>query len=354
MLLINLLTPFVKAVMTFVCILMLASIMIWLLNPVIIPILVSLVLYVCLSPLHDWLTNLGWRADVSALAILLFILFMLLVPGALMLGVFSEQMNFWQTKASTVGVSLNQILEEVSGQLEKWQIYIEVGQLKQNVLSVLTRENNSLLASLSGVVLSISSSLLLVPFITFFLLRDLESLRNRLLQMLPNKNFELGWIIYSKVANQIQGYVRAVLIQQGVLALVSATGFWLVGFDSPLILGLTVGVLGLIPYVGPALGLIPPFYLVLAVQPINYDAMLAAVAVVAVAYVIDNLFVIPLVVAKFANLHPLVALLGIIIFGNFFGIMGMIAAIPIMAISNIIFSQLHLSFDPKKFKAVTS
>jgi len=141
------------------------------------------------------------------------------------------------------------------------------------------------------------------------------------------------------------------LIQQSILASVATIGFWMAGFPSPLILGVIAGVLGLIPYLGPALGLIPPFYLVLATQPLEFNQMLYAVLVIGVAYLVDNLFVIPFIVAKYANLHPLIALLGIIVFGNFFGILGMIAAIPLISISNIVISQLLLSFNPKKFKS---
>ena len=352
MLMARLLNPFSKAVLSFIFLVIISALMIWLLNPVIVPILVSLVLYVFLSPFHHWLTNLGWRDDLSALIILLSMMFVVTVPGSFMLSAFSEQMTLWQSKASTAGQSLNVLLSDISALLAQWQFHIEVDQLKANIMSVFSNGDRSLLQSVSNMVLSISTSLLLVPFITFFLLRDFESLRNRLLNALPNRYFELGWLIYFKVADQTEGYVRAVLIQQSILAAVATLGFWMAGFESPILLGLIAGVLGLIPYLGPALGLLPPFYLVLASQPVNYDDMYAAVAVIGFAYVIDNLFVIPLVVAKFANMHPLIALLSIIIFGNFFGILGMMAAIPLMAISNIILSQLLLSFNPQRFKAM--
>jgi len=350
--LINSMPSGMKAFLCFACVVLITSILIWLLNPVIIPVLVSLVLYVCLLPLHDWLTNLGWRRDMSAMAILLLMMFVVLVPGSLILGAFNEQALVWQSKASAAGQSLNELLGLISTQLAQWQFHMEVDQLKANILSSFSSDEGGLLNSVSNVIVNISSSLLLVPFITFFLLRDFESLRNKLLNALPNKHYELGWLIYFKVANQTQGYVRAVLIQQSILALVATIGFWISGFESPVILGVIAGVLGLIPYVGPALGLIPPFYLVLANQPVNYDAMYAAVLVIGIAYLIDNLLVIPLIVARFANLHPLVALLSIIIFGNFFGILGMIAAIPSLAIANIVYSQLLLSFNPKRFRAM--
>jgi predicted PurR-regulated permease PerM len=352
MLLNNLLNPFSKALISFIFLVLIAALLIWVLNPVIVPILVSLVLYVFLSPLHNRLTNRGWRADLSALMILLSLMFIVTVPGTIILSAFSEQVTAWQGKATIAGQSLNILLADASDLLAQWQFYIEVDQLKENIMSVFSSGDDTLLTSLSNMILSISTSLLLVPFITFFLLRDFESLRNRLLNALPNRYFELGWLIYFKVANQTEGYVRAVLIQQSILATVATVGFWIVGFESPIILGLIAGVLGLIPYLGPALGLIPPFYLVLASQPVNYDNMFAAIAVIGIAYIIDNLFTIPLIVAKFANLHPLIALLSIIIFGNFFGILGMMAAIPLMAISNIILSQFLLSFNPQRFKAM--
>ncbi len=350
--LINHFPPVAKALLSFIFVVAITSLLIWLLNPVIIPVLVSLVLYVCLLPLHDWLTNMGWRRDMSALGILFFLMFVVLVPGSFVMAEFNEQAILWQSKATVAGQSLNALLEELSNQLAQWQFHIEVDQLKANMLSSLASEDGTFLGSISSLVLSISSALILVPFITFFLLRDYESLRNKSLHALPNQYFELGWLMYFKVAKQTQGYVRAVLIQQSILAFVAALGFWVSGFESPVILGVIAGVLGLIPYVGPALGLLPPFYLVLASAPVNYDAMYSAVLVIGVAYLVDNILVIPFIVARFANLHPLVALLGIIIFGNFFGILGMIAAIPLLAISNIVFSQLSISFNPKKFSAV--
>ena len=352
MLLNKILNPLSKAIFSFVFLLIISVLLIWLLNPVIVPILVSLVLYVCLSPFHLWLKKLGWRSDLSALCILLSLIFLITVPGSLILSALSEQMTLWQSKASIAGQSLNTLLSDISILLAQWQFYIEVDQLKSNIMNVFSSGDKTLLQSVSNMIVEISTSLLLVPFITFFLLRDFDSLRNRLLNALPNRYFELGWLIYFKVADQTEGYIRAVLIQQSILATVATIGFWMAGFESPIILGIIAGVLGLIPYLGPALGLIPPFYLVLASAPLNYDSMYAAVAVIGVAYVIDNLFVIPLIVAKFANLHPLIALLSIIIFGNFFGILGMMAAIPLMAISNIMLSQLMLSFNPQKFKAM--
>ena len=63
----------------------------------------------------------------------------------------------------------------------------------------------------------------------------------------------------------------------------ASIGFWIAGFESQIILGMIAGILGLIPYLGPALGLIPPFYLVLALAPVNYDSMYAAIAVIGVA-----------------------------------------------------------------------
>jgi len=348
---INRLNPFSKSILTFALVSACSVLLIWLLNPVIVPIIVALVLYVCLSPFHDWLTYRGWKRGQSALFILVFLMFVMFVPGTYLLSILSEQMSLWQSKASVAGNSLNLLLEQLSQQLANWQINIKVSQLKEGIVNSMSGENHSVLGSVSQFVVSFSTLLILVPFITFFLLRDFESLRNRLLQALPNQYFEVSWLIYFKVANQTEGYVRAVLIQQSILASVATIGFWMAGFPSPLILGVIAGVLGLIPYLGPALGLIPPFYLVLATQPLEFNQMLYAVLVIGVAYLVDNLFVIPFIVAKYANLHPLIALLGIIVFGNFFGILGMIAAIPLISISNIVISQLLLSFNPKKFKS---
>jgi predicted PurR-regulated permease PerM len=158
--------------------------------------------------------------------------------------------------------------------------------------------------------------------------------------MLPNSSFELGWLIYHRVAHQLQEYIRGIMIQSAIMSINTSIGFYLIGLDSPVLLGMVAGILNLIPYVGPLLAMVLPVLLALGHAPLELWMVGAAVGVILLAQVIDNLLVIPSVIANAVNLHPMIVIVGIIIFGNLFGFIGMVVAIPVISTGNIIFRGL--------------
>ena len=161
-----------------------------------------------------------------------------------------------------------------------------------------------------------------------------------MLDMLPNSNFELGWLIYHRVARQLQEYIRGIMIQSGIMSINTSIGFYIIGLDSPILLGLIAGVLNLIPYVGPLLAMVLPVLLAFGHMPLDIWLVIAAIAVILIAQVIDNVLVIPSVIANAVDLHPVIVIIGIIIFGNLFGFIGMVVAIPVISTANIIFRGL--------------
>ena len=189
--------------------------------------------------------------------------------------------------------------------------------------------------------MSFTSNSLLVPIFAFFLLRDFRSFRNTLLDTLPNSKFELGWLIYDKVAKQLQSYVSGLLLQSTIMALVTTVGFAIAGIQNPFLFGFIAGVLNLIPYVGPVLAAIPPTIIALGVTPISPFLILSGIIVIIVGQIVDNLVTIPLVLAQSVSLHPLIVMIGIIVFGNFFGLLGMVVAIPVISTGNILFRGLY-------------
>jgi len=76
-------------------------------------------------------------------------------------------------------------------------------------------------------------------------------------------------------------------------------------------------------------------------MPIEIWLIGAAISVILVAQIIDNLVVIPSVIANAVNLHPLIVIVGIIVFGNLFGFIGMVIAIPVISTANIIYTGLY-------------
>lgn len=204
---------------------------------------------------------------------------------------------------------------------------------------------DQLLAS-TGLVANVALNLTLVPILAFFMLRDFRLLRDRLLALLPNAQFELGWLMYHRVSVRMQAYLRGLFLQQLILAVVSGTGFWLAGFPSPYLLGLLTGIAGLVPYLGPVLALLAPTLVLLSEAAFNLDGLLHAVIVIAVSFGIDNLLVMPLLVASSVNLHPAVAIAAVIVAGHLGGIPAMVIAIPVLGMARIVVESIYRGLQP--------
>ena len=162
-----------------------------------------------------------------------------------------------------------------------------------------------------------------------------------MLDKLPNSNFEMGWIIYNRVAHQLQEYIRGIMTQSGIMCVMTSIGFYIIGLDSPFLLGATAGVLNLIPYIGPLLAMVLPILLAVSEAPIELWLIGAAISVIVIAQLIDSIIVIPSVVANAVNLHPLIVIIGIVVFGNLFGFIGMVVATPTLSTANIIYRGLY-------------
>jgi predicted PurR-regulated permease PerM len=221
-------------------------------------------------------------------------------------------------------------------------IEFDVSSILVSVLSQSSSLGNKLLLMVTERVFAITLGLILVPVLTYFILKDYKCLRNGLLNWLPNSKFELGWLIYYRVTRQFQAYTRGVMIQSAIMALVASVGFLIIGLDMPVLLGCLTGLLNLIPYLGPLIAMFLSVLVASAMTPFDPMLIYLAIAVVLVAQIVDNLVVIPSVIANAVNLHPVPVIVGVIVLGNLFGAIGVLLAIPALAAIKIIYSNLYI------------
>lgn len=309
----------------------------WLLKTILFPVLIASVLYVLLEPAVSLLQRQGINKTVAITLVLLGVIALLawfVVAVIPMVGdqlaVFRERLPVaWQNVAH-LAASLQAWLSQTLG------ISLEANSLVPSASALVQHTTARLLGGASGLVADVALWLLLIPAVSFFLLRDYRSLRNALISLAPNQIFEKSLMIYHKVASQLELYVRSVMLQSLIMAAVTGIGFALIGLPMAPLLGILAGVFNLIPYVGPLLGLVAPLLVALSLGT-DPGLLVATVSVVVVGQLNDNLVVVPTILARAANLHPLIALLAIIVAGNLFGLPGMVFALPVLASSRIVY-----------------
>lgn len=170
--------------------------------------------------------------------------------------------------------------------------------------------------------------LFLAPFLMFFMLLDGREWVRSLVALVPNSYFELALNLNYQIGTQMGGFIRARLIQSLINSLILWLGLLSIGFPYALVLALFAGLLNLIPYLGPVIGALPAFLLgfINGVPSADYTALMI---IYVGAQVIDSALVVPFLVAKIVDLHPVTVVLAVIVGSQMMGILGMIISIPV-------------------------
>jgi len=310
-------------------------------KPVIFSLCVSLALFAVLSPTVDYFLQRGWPTAKAAGSVMALATVGLILVAALLYPLLMVQVQQISEQASHLDQQLLLALTHANTWLVDHDISsINPQALTDSILKQVGEQASSIIHSMGAFFSNIAASLVLIPLVTFFLLCDFLMLRNQAMQLLPNRHFELGWLIYTRAATQLQNYIRGVLIQAIIMAAVTGIGFWVAGIDYAPLLGIMVGLLNIIPFFGISLAKIPPIIVVLISSEPSALNVILSIAVVLVAQAIDNGFVIPRVVAKAASLHPLTVILGVMLGGYYFGFFGLILTTPVLFSVKVIFSEL--------------
>jgi putative permease len=333
--------PLARTTVLFSIIMFVFSFFALLLAPLLVPIIISFAFYALLEPFSSIIERKGLSRNTSSLSVLLLLLLGAALVSSLVLPHLSSQLSELQNQLPVIWNSLLDFAKQMNDYVAR-SIGIDLGEkeFNQPFFDNANEWGKKALIEGSNILISFSLMMVLVPIFTFFLIRDYKNLRNQLLDMLPNNSFELGWLIYHRVAHQLQEYIRGIMIQSGIMSIMTTIGFYIIGINSPILLGIVAGLLNLIPYVGPLLAMTLPLLLILGQSPLDVWMLGAAVSVILTAQLIDNVVVIPSVIANAVDLHPVIVIIGIIIFGNVFGFIGMVIAIPAISTANIIFKGL--------------
>ena len=184
------------------------------------------------------------------------------------------------------------------------------------------------------------TTLFLAPLFAFFLLKDGRTLKRAVISFVPNQLFETVHNLQFQVNRQVGGFVRARLLGALIVGLVTLTGLLIIDFRYAPLLAAFAAVTNLIPYVGPIIGAVPA----LAIALINGSSGLeiTAVAVVyLIAQLLDALILIPIMVAKLVNMHPVTVVVVLIAGAQLMGVLGMIISIPVYNAGKLTVSAIY-------------
>lgn len=176
-------------------------------------------------------------------------------------------------------------------------------------------------------IFSFLAVIIILPFTTFFILRDRTQIIKGLVSVLPNRYLEMSYWVIKKVTRQLGRYVRGWMLDALFVGLACGLSFQLIGIDNALALGVLAGVGHLIPYFGPIVGGVPAL-LISFLQYGDLSKVPIIIIFLLIIYALDNGIVQPFIFSKSVNMHPLIIIFLIIAGGQLYGVLGMLIAIP--------------------------
>ncbi|KEZ47826.1 AI-2E family transporter [Metabacillus indicus] len=198
-----------------------------------------------------------------------------------------------------------------------------------NLTTSLPESITSSVSKVLGVVTNITLTVITVPFILFYMLKDGHKFPVTAVKVLPAAYRREGMKIFEDLYDTLAAYIQGQVLVSLFVGTGCFIGYTLIGLDYALILGIVVAIANIIPYLGPFIGAAPAVIIALLDSPTK--ALLAAV-VVTVVQQIDGNVLSPLIIGKRLNTHPLTIILLLIGAGSFGGILGMILAVPTYAV----------------------
>jgi len=178
--------------------------------------------------------------------------------------------------------------------------------------------------------------LILIPILSFFLLKDADSFRRSVLAMLPRGRLRWrGDEFFEDVNSTLASYIRAQLTACLLVGIMCTVGFALIGLPSPLVLGLLAGVLEFVPLVGPLIVAILAAFLGLLHS--GFGLALVVLLFLGVLRVVQDYFIYPRIIGTGIHLHPLAVILAILSGAELAGVAGIFLAIPVIAILTVMY-----------------
>jgi len=187
-------------------------------------------------------------------------------------------------------------------------------------------------------LLGFATNVILVPFMALFLLRDGPRIKRALIRFVPNRYFEFSLEALHKIDVQLGKYFRGLVLEIAIVTALSTTALWALDVPAFVLVGVLAGITTVIPYAGSLLGGSIGVLIKLASTGSAAAAALVLLAILAIQ-IADEALIQPLVFAQAVDLHPLEVLIAVWVAAQFFGVVGMVLAIPVTSAGKVVVSE---------------
>ena len=302
--------------------------------------LLAFVISYTLSPAVSTMERAGVSRTLATTSVFAIVGLAIALIGLWLFPLMGETLQRLQSDMPRIIAGVARFINDLEGDLRSFAGPLSNFDLESRVEQQMTSWTQGFFGTLPYFVKTFFTVMLLGPFLAFFMIRDGRKALFFLLSLVPNHLFETTLSLQHQINVQIGQFVRARLLESLIVALVTAGGLILISFPYALLLGVLAGATNLIPYVGPIFGALPAFVIAIVNGYSPLEVLLVA-SVYIVAQLIDAGLLIPMLVAKIVDLHPVTVIVVIIAGAQVMGILGMIISIPVASTLKVTVSTIY-------------
>ncbi len=317
--------------------------LVYLLGPILTPFLAGALLAYMFDPLVDRLEKHGWSRVAGTVAVIV-------LAGLAVFGLILIALPLFQGQFAELSQRLPAFLDLLQTRFLPWleqtlgiTIAPNLDALKSWMTEQATENSDSWLPSLQTgalAVLSVVVNLLLIPVVMFYLLKDWDVIVARVAALVPRPWMEAATRVARSMDAVVGEFLRGQLAVMALLALYHAVALWVLGLDYALPIGILTGLLSFVPFLGIGLGLTLAL-LVALLQFGDWNGVAWVAGIFMVGQLLEGYVITPRIVGERVGLHPVAVIFALAAFGQLFGFVGVLLAVPLAAVLLVALRELR-------------
>ena len=318
------------------------------------PFFIGLVVAWFFNPLVNKLQRRGMKRILGVIIVYLIILAFIGLVISLIIPLIYDQISDISETIPSIIKNVENIASEAIDKFNKIDS-IDTNLIKEKLFSTIGNFGEGLYSSLPNIVVDFIKAFVsgigtffLGLLIGFFLLLGFRDVTDTLIMFVPSKFHGTAKDLLGKINKTLRGYVNGALFDASIILVACAICFSIFGLKSALLFALFCAIMNVIPYAGPYIGAVPALLVGFSQSTsIGFAVMISIIII----QTIEGNILSPIVMSKTTNVKPVAIIIGLLIFGHFFGILGMILSTPIIGVGKVIFhffdDQYHFFSEVK-------
>ncbi len=316
------------------------------------PLFIGLFLAWLFAPIVKKMNKKGIKRSIGTMIVYVIFLGFLAILICSIIPVLSDQINDFVSMLPSIFDSIKEWMNKVFDNLNNID-GLDAMAFKNKLFEKIELYGGSLTTSLPEISVNAVrtffsgiGSFVVGLIIGFYLLIGFDNAGELLITLLPKKFQKDARELGNEMNNSLRKFVNGAILDSIFVFIITSIAFGIVGLKAPLLFGLFCAITNVIPYAGPYIGGIPA--VIVGFSQSILIGILTLISIVVIQFLEGN-FLQPVIMSKTTKLHPVTIMVGLLIFGHFFGIIGMLISTPVIAVCKSVLMFFLEKFEVEIF-----